>query len=250
MGTIKKAFHYTIPNNGIRHFILLEYDAVDGVDSIMKSSVLGNFATGSIPVKSPFLWFRSDSKAIKSEKHYQPAVPLNTSHSLIPIDDNELANILQAANSTSHQMYLLYEHTKLNELSIRLRFLGSYQIESLLNGWLSRSFVVPFGSTVNGFGKMGSDLDMILQYNIDSLESQPNFKAGRLVHHVKTIADDDSGERTKELIRKHLKLFATIFEQFMPGAMNVNGIYMARVPIIRYYHDFLHLDADISITNM
>lgn len=211
---------------------------------------MGNFATGSIPVKSPFLWFRSDSKATKSPKSIEPAVRLDTSHSLCPIGDGELANILRAASSTSHQMQLLYEHTKLNELTIRLRFLGAHQIEGVLNGWLSRSFVVPFGSSVNGFGRMGSDLDMILQYNIDALEPQTDAKAGRLVHHVKRNDGDDTGERSKEMIRKHLKVFATIFDEFMPGAKQVNGIYMARVPIIRYYHDFLHLDADISITNM
>lgn len=249
LGTIKSAFHYTIPSTAPRHFVLVEYDAAAGVDRTMQSSIMGSFASGSIPVRSPFLWFKSAAKATKSRRTAEPAVPLNASHSLHPIADEELRRILLEAHSTSHQMELLYEHTRLNELTIRLRFLGAHQIESVLNGWLSRSFVVPFGSSVNGFGKMGSDLDMILQYNISALEPE-RAEPGRLVHHVKTLDGDDTGEKRKELIRKHLKLYATIFEQFMPGAMQVNGIYSARVPIIRYYHEFLHLDADISITNL
>lgn len=211
---------------------------------------MGNFSTGSIPVRSPFLWFKSINNAQKSTTT-EPSIQLSARNRLDRLPDTKLRDILHRANSISHQMELLYENTRLNELSIRLRFLGAHQVENVLKGLLAKSFVVPFGSTVNGCGKMESDLDMILQYNIDCLEGVGgDLNTKRLVHHVKSIDNDDSGEKRRDTIKKHLRTFAAILDDFMPGALRVNGIYSARVPIIRYYHDYLHLDADISITNM
>lgn len=213
------------------------------------ASFLGDFVSGATPVESPFFWFKYVNESKKPAK-VEPPLPLNTTHRVTGPTDVELKAILSNADSISHQMELLYENTRLNEISIRLRFLGAHQIERILNGLLSRSFVMPFGSTVNGFGKMESDLDMILQYNSDQLQPAEDLKRRRLINHVKFIDVDDSGEKKREAIRKHLRIFASIFESFMPGAVRVNGIYTARVPIIRYYHDYLHLDADISVTNM
>lgn len=252
LGNIESAFYYTIQSKAPRNFILIEFDGIHAVQRALDSSILGNFSTGSIPVQSPFLWFKSvNNSKMTTPTISQPPIQLNTGNRLDRLPDTQLRDVLSRADSISHQMELLYENTRLNELSIRLRFLGAYQIENVLKGLLAKSFVVPFGSTVNGFGKMESDLDMILQYNIDCLEGVDGaLKTKRLVNHVKSFDDDDSGEKKRDTIKKHLRTFAAILDDFMPGALRVTGIYSARVPIIRYYHDYLQLDADISITNM
>lgn len=246
---IKNTFYYTIPDKSPRNYILLEFDTIDAVKRAYNSSFLGDFASGATPVESPFFWFKYVNEKNKTVKD-EPPLPLNTTHRIIGPTNAELTAILSKAASISHQMELLYENTRLNEISIRLRFLGAHQIERILNGLLSKSSVMPFGSTVNGFGKMESDLDMILQYNSDQLQPAKDLKTRRLINHVKLVDFDDTGEKKREMIRKHLRVFASIFESFMPGAVDVSGIYSARVPIIRYYHDYLHVDADISITNM
>lgn len=69
----------------------------------------------------------------------------------------------------SDQIVSLYNLTKLNDIGTRLRFLTSIQIESCLSGMFPNSTVYPFGSTVNGFGKMGCDLDLVLRLNSEKV---------------------------------------------------------------------------------
>lgn len=60
-------------------------------------------------------------------------------------------------------MEFLYDKTKLNDLGIRLRFLTANQVENALSGMFPTVTAFPFGSSVNGFGKMGCDLDLVLR---------------------------------------------------------------------------------------
>lgn len=62
----------------------------------------------------------------------------------------------------SDQISTLYNSTKLSDVGTRLRFLTGIQIESCLSGMFVNSNVYPFGSSVNGFGKMNCDLDLVL----------------------------------------------------------------------------------------
>ena len=52
----------------------------------------------------------------------------------------------------------------MDELGIRLRYLLCAQIEDVLQGLFPHILALPFGSTVNGFGKDGSDLDISVQF--------------------------------------------------------------------------------------
>lgn len=60
-------------------------------------------------------------------------------------------------------MNTLYNLTKLNDLGIRLRFLTARQVENAVKGMFPEATAYPFGSSVNGCGKMGCDLDLLLK---------------------------------------------------------------------------------------
>ena len=66
---------------------------------------------------------------------------------------------------------LLYDTTKLNDVGVRLRFHTAYQIERSFHGLFPNIAVLPFGSSVNGFGKQGCDLDLTV-----ALESEKMVK--------------------------------------------------------------------------
>lgn len=70
-------------------------------------------------------------------------------------------------------MRILYELTKLNDLGIRLRFLTARQIESALLGMFPDVVAYPFGSSINGYGKLGCDLDLVLK--LDGQNRVPTF---------------------------------------------------------------------------
>jgi predicted nucleotidyltransferase len=57
---------------------------------------------------------------------------------------------------------MFYQGERLTELGTRLRFFLCTLLEDALSSLLPHVQVIPFGSSVNGFGKHTSDLDMIL----------------------------------------------------------------------------------------
>jgi poly(A) RNA polymerase, mitochondrial len=63
----------------------------------------------------------------------------------------------------SEQISTLYDLTKMGELGTRLRFLTARQLETTLSGAFPYCKALPFGSSVNSFGKAGCDLDLVLQ---------------------------------------------------------------------------------------
>lgn len=64
-------------------------------------------------------------------------------------------------------MIQLHKLTKLNEVGTRLRFLTAKQVEEALSGMFPEANAMPFGSSVNGCGKMGCDLDLVLRFTKD-----------------------------------------------------------------------------------
>lgn len=63
----------------------------------------------------------------------------------------------------SEQIKVLHSITKLNDVGTRLRYLTARQIESTFTGMFPYVGVYPFGSSVNGYGRMGCDLDLVLR---------------------------------------------------------------------------------------
>lgn len=232
-------------------FILLEYDSEDAVTEAFQASAFPDLSSGVVPVKSSFLWFRNTSKKQQMKKVQKPMI-LNVHESIFEPKSKNLINLLKSAPTLADQISLLYENTRLNDISIRLRFLGALQIERALSGLFLNHTVLPFGSTVNGFGKLGCDLDMILHYNCDDKTFNPSnneYGNRRLMFHTKGFSTDTDTVK-RGVTENHIKFFGTLCESFIPGASNVLPIYKARVPIVRYMHKYLNVSVDISLQNM
>lgn len=247
-GNITNAFFYTIPKN--TNYILLEYDSVDAASETLKSSGFLAIQSGGVPVQSRFLWLRNNTNKTKLEP-IENKVKLQTMQTLLP-ETQKLANIFQNVESVSDKMRLLYEHTRLNDVSIRLRFLGALQLQTALSGLFLNAVVYPFGSTVNGFGRLESDLDMILHYNCnDELINlkKENLNDKRLMFHCKGF-DAESDVKKRETIQSHIRCIGSICDLLVPGVVNLFAIYKARIPIVRYNHSYLNTSVDVSLWNM
>ncbi|KAI4468030.1 poly a polymerase cid pap -related [Holotrichia oblita] len=141
----------------------------------------------------------------------------------------------------SDQMLLLYNATKLNDVSTRLRFITARQIETALSGIFPHMVAYPFGSSVNGFGKMGCDLDLVLRLNENCVPSTDS----RLVFHSKAIT---ASERSTS--QRHMEAIGDLLQLFLPGCSQVRRILQARVPIIKYYQQLADVECDLSMSNM
>lgn len=65
-------------------------------------------------------------------------------------------------HQVEQQLISLTEACQLTEENSRLRFLVCSLIRDLASTYFPECTIKPFGSSVNGFGKLGCDLDMIL----------------------------------------------------------------------------------------
>ncbi|XP_027853066.2 poly(A) RNA polymerase, mitochondrial [Aphis gossypii] len=235
-GSIKNIFHYQLA--GSNHFVLTEFEDQSAVNTLLDQSTHVK-DSNVIAVRSPFLWFRS-SASKKSSKLLSTDDKLNISFQTnqTMIEPN-IKNIgLEKLDSLSDQMLLLLKCTQLNDIGTRLRFLTAMQIENSLKGIFPLSKVLPFGSSVNSFGKIGSDIDLVL---MDS-EIKEN-KTSRLIYHGKCV----SNSRTQ--IQRNIEILGDLLQLFLPGCSRVKRISQARVPIVKYSQDFVGVECDLAVSN-
>lgn len=101
--------------------------------------------------------------------------------------------------------------------------------------------VLPFGSSINGFGSKRCDLDLVLVPD----DTKEQNSTSRLIFHAKPMKIGERHE-TKEF----MGILASTMRHFIPGIRNVRKILEARVPIIKFNYEYTHLECDLSTTNM
>lgn len=235
-GAIKSAFHFGLLRK--TNHIVIEYDEIaatkDAIRSIQKDPCLDD--TGPI-VKERFVYFGNNIKAKRIAIKEAPSVPLQQFP--IAIDHVALDEKLRNANSVCEQIQLLYDNTRINELAIRLRFLACQQIEDILSRIYENARGLPFGSSVNGFGRLGSDVDLVFDFQTNA-EHQ-----SRLFAHPQGKFSE-----TREMIQFQISFIGQIMDDMLAGVGSVHPILRARVPIVKCKHNFFDLAIDVSVTNM
>lgn len=237
-GEIVNSQHYQV---NVGHFVLLHFSEESCVKQLKEfSSSCSNDNSMHATVQSPFLWFKTGKKPIVNNSSQFGKGVLSSKYGTTNISDDFLDNKLRSASSINEQMKLIISETQLNDLSIRLRFLAANQIENAISGMFPSAKAYPFGSSVNGFGKLGCDLDMILKLN-----AKEDDKTSRLVFHAK---ENFNNERTQK--QRQMETIGDCLNIFLPGVENVRKILAARVPIIKYHQDYLNLEVDLSMNDL
>lgn len=236
-GDIKNAFVYTLKNE--RSLMLLEYNDVDAIKETFKHS---GFQPNTVRWSNRVLTVRNS----KLSPNLSNDAPLQFDNAVAP----PIAHFLRNAETFDEQVDLLYEHSRLTDLSIRLKFISALQAQCIINEYLSDIFpnaiIYPFGSSVNGFGKMGCDLDMALRFdkvgqNSDENSDMPLAFQGK---------DFENAEEVKKLEGRQVKCIASLIEYFVPGSNSVSAFHGARVPIVRYFDENIHSSVDLSVNNL
>lgn len=241
-GSIQSAHHYKIEEDN-RNYILIEFSNNESVAEALNFSVQNEEHPG-IPAQSPFLWFRAGAKSnkLKILNSDEDISELNIVNGNEVLPDKNISNLVQWAKNIDDQMHTLYKWTSLNDLGIRLRFIAASQIEKCIQGMFPNARAYPFGSSINGFGRLGCDLDLILRFDKDVIE---NSIDRRLVFHSK---ENMSNERSQ--MQRVMETVGDIMQLFLPGVCHVRRILQARVPIIKYHHEHLNLEVDLSVSNL
>lgn len=238
-GKIKSAFHYQISKDR-NEYILLEFDNSEECRNALNHSNFNPDNSG-IPASSRLLWFKAPSfKKQKINVSSTEDLPKLHSNGIKLLTENALNELLTSAESIEDQIRILYASTCLNELGYRMRFFMANQLEMSMRGIFPFVKVRPFGSSVNGFGKMGCDLDLVLSMHLD--HNIPVNHDSRLVFHTKANLNNERSQ-----IQQHMELLGDIMHHFLPGISNVRRILQARVPIVKFNHECLDLDVDLSM---
>ncbi|OAD54312.1 Poly(A) RNA polymerase, mitochondrial [Eufriesea mexicana] len=124
------------------------------------------------------------------------------------------------------------------DLDIRLRFFIAHQTAVYLKKLFTNICIMPFGSSVNGFGQIGCDLDLLCTTQENYITpSQNKF-------HFMAVSVN-----TKNLIRQKqfLETVGTVMNMCIPEIGNVRKILRARVPIIKF--SYLATDTECDLCN-
>lgn len=238
-GVIKNAIAYTMKDE--RKFVFLEYDNEDAISETMK--YIG-FQSNVVPWKNRFVQLRNSK--LRDENNQSVDIPLQYGI----IREQPVAHILQEAETIDEQAILLYNHTCLTDISLRLKFLGALQAQDVVQYFLNYMFpnaeIFPFGSSLNGYGKLGCDLDMALRFDRSAERFDVNADEP-LQFYGKDL---EVGEELRKLEGRQVKCAASIFDYVLPGTSQMMSVHNARVPIVRYFDTNIHCSIDLSVNNL
>ena len=102
----------------------------------------------------------------------------------------------------------------------------------------SRCFVYPFGSSINGLGFPGCDLDIYMD-----LDNQPLSSLSQC-NPDDAINNEMKAETEKQKVRTATKILASV-----PQISRLQSIINARVPIIKFIHRPTGIHCDVSFKN-
>ncbi|XP_076293155.1 mitochondrial poly(A) polymerase isoform X2 [Lasioglossum baleicum] len=153
------------------------------------------------------------------------------------------SNLLYS-KSLSEQMTVLCKTVKLSDIDVRLRFFTAYQLCLTLGKLFPTLSILPFGSSITGFGQLGSDLDIVctLANRVPIAHQRTQRQLIYCSKHFSAI------ERVEQ--QEFLKPLATLLSKFVPGITNMQSILKARVPIIKFSNTLTSMHCDLSINNL
>ena len=163
-----KSMHYHNNNKSdiFQHFYVVEFDDSTSVAKAMFEGAIFSGNSEAIPVSSPFMWFSSDNKSVNSKKN-SIDMPFESPQFKNSESIASLNKYLSTFEGIDMQIQQYYDLVKLNDVATRLRFIACEQIELALTGMFPHAEVIPFGSSVNSYGKYDCDIDMCLKFSKD-----------------------------------------------------------------------------------
>ncbi|XP_072020945.1 speckle targeted PIP5K1A-regulated poly(A) polymerase-like [Amphiura filiformis] len=170
---------------------------------------------------------------------------------------------LSPAENVSDQMNQLVSLLELPTSAIKLRYLICSLLEEVFKEFFPMCQVFPFGSSVNGFGIQGSDLDLHLELDAAGFE----YKFAKPLIASATEKEESSMESQSDVIDKLddqegmeidvktaspediMDLVCKVLRQCVPSCKAIKPILHARRPVVKFQHKESKLCCDISMSN-
>ncbi|RVE59023.1 hypothetical protein OJAV_G00200210 [Oryzias javanicus] len=234
-GDIKKYFFYE--SYGFN--AVVEFASRDGVASLLETTTIPTVNHESlVPFKSRLLSLRNLSSGDSNPSSGLQCQPQST----VPI--NELIQKLSQEESIDQQIISLTEEYQITDENSRLRFLVCSLLKDVAAAYFPECTIKPFGSSVNGFGKLGCDLDMFL--DLDSISGW-NVKMPKSGLFMEYRMKRTNSERA--VTQSVLSVIGECLDHFGPGCVGVQKILNARCPLLRFVHQPSGFQCDLTANN-
>ncbi|XP_069007405.1 poly(A) RNA polymerase, mitochondrial [Embiotoca jacksoni] len=232
-GDVKKYFFYE--SYGI--YAVVEFSDRESVASLLEGAAIPSVSHEStVPFKSRLLSLRNlDSPNQLSGQQCQPQTTITI---------NELTQRLSREESVDQQIASLTKAYQLTEENSRLRFLVCSLLKDIAAAYFPECTIKPFGSSVNGFGKLGCDLDMFLDLDGISGRNIKMPKSGLSLEYQVKRANSE-----RAVTQSILSVIGECVDQFGPGCVGVQKILNARCPLVRFAHQPSGFQCDLTANN-
>ncbi|XP_039983264.1 poly(A) RNA polymerase, mitochondrial [Xiphias gladius] len=235
-GDIKTHFFY----ESYGMYAVVEFANRESVASLLEEAAIPSVSHESmVPFKSRLLSV-SDLSSVDSanQKSGQKCRPQTST----PI--NELIQRLSREESIDRQITSLTEAYQLTEENSRLRFLVCSLLKDIAAAYFPECTIKPFGSSVNGFGKLGCDLDMFLDLDGITGRNVKMPKSGLFLEYQMKRANSE-----RAVTQSILSVIGECVDQFGPGCVGVQKILNARCPLVRFAHQPSGFQCDLTANN-
>ncbi|XP_030630842.1 poly(A) RNA polymerase, mitochondrial [Chanos chanos] len=221
-------------------YAVVEFSNRDSIASMKESSRIPIVQhEAAVPFKSRLFSLKSTGALNQSDS---PNTVKCQQHAPLPI--NQLTQRLSKEESMDRQLQSLMEAYQLTEDNVRLRFLVCSLLRDIAAAYFPECTIRPFGSSVNGFGKLGCDLDMFLDLDAISGGKPKKSDSGlSLEYQVKRGASERS------VTQSILSVIGECVDQFGPGCVGVQKILNARCPLVRFSHQPSGFQCDLTANN-
>ncbi|RMC04840.1 hypothetical protein DUI87_18014 [Hirundo rustica rustica] len=235
-GNVKS--HFFFENRGIN--ALIEFSEKSSIASLQDAVGIPSASEHHVvPFKSRLFTFTLKNPV--SQRIEETPIHLSP-QCHIPVKD--LIEKLCLADNISSQMYILLNEYQLTEENIKLRFLACSLVRDFACAYFPDSTVKPFGSSVNTFGKLGSDVDMFLDF-CDTGKHATKMKKGPfdMEYQMKRLPSE------RLATQRILSVIGDCLDNFGPGCANVQKILNARCPLVKFSHQPTGFQCDLSVSN-
>ncbi|KAL8570165.1 hypothetical protein ACOMHN_030961 [Nucella lapillus] len=214
-------------------YLLVEFERRQTVEKLLQH--VSYFPdTCQLPIQSRLLYAMNNGQ-VQRHRPGKPVVPETVVSTELTAED------YIAADSVSDQMKALHNTRHLSDIGSRLRFFVCSLVEDLIRTSMPFCLLEPFGSSSNGFGWDGCDLDMMV--NLSPPESRSAAKRFRFL--TKRGSDEE-----RVFGQQCLDVMGEMIRGLMPSTRSVNKVLNARVPIVKFNHEATGLDCDLTYVNL